>query len=125
MDAIRRQQISEVLNYDRNMNLRVLGMERKQVATNMQDDRTPYVQQVQQGIDNTNTLINNLMVLLDRKRSSATTVAHGPIHYTAATERPYNKAVGDLFMIHEPVTTTRLSRGIWRRAARSTRRRSC
>ena len=72
MDAIRRQQISEVLNYDRNMNLRVLDLEKKQVAT-MQDERTPYVQQDQQGIDNTNTLINNLMVLLDRKRSSTTT----------------------------------------------------
>ena len=64
MDAIRRQQICDVLNYDRNMNLRVLDLERKQVAT-MQDERTPYVQQDQQGIDNTNTLINNLMVLLD------------------------------------------------------------
>ena len=61
------------------------------------------MQQDQQGIDNTNTLINNLMVLLDRKRSSTTTVAHGTIHYTAANEAPYTKAVSDLFMIHEPV----------------------
>ena len=32
MDALRRQQISEILNYDRNMNLRVLALQRKQVA---------------------------------------------------------------------------------------------
>ena len=103
MDAIRRQQISEVLNYDRNMNLRVLAMDRKQVATNMQDERTPYVQQDQLGIDNTNALINNLMVILDRKRSSATTVVHGTTHPTAGNEAPYSSAVSDLFMIHEPV----------------------
>ena len=78
-------------------------MDRKQVATNMQDEVTPYVQQDQEGIDNTNVLINSLMVLLDRKRSGTTTVAHGTIHYTAARERPYAKAVSDLFMIHEPV----------------------
>ena len=102
MGAIRRKQISEVLNYDRNMNLRVLGMERKQVATNMQDERTPYVQQDQEGIDNTNVLINNLMVLLDRKRSSTTTVAHETLH-GAASERPYARAVSELSMIHEPV----------------------
>ena len=77
-------------------------MERKQVAT-MQDERTPYVQQDQQGIDNTNALINNLMVILDRKRSSATTVVHGTTHYTAANEAPYSNEVSDLFMIHEPV----------------------
>ena len=103
MDAIRRQQISEVLNYDRNMNLRVLAMDRKQVATNMQDERMPYVQQDQEGIDNTNTLINNLMVILDRKRSSATTVVHGTNHQTAANESPYSSAISDLAMIHEPV----------------------
>jgi len=85
------------------MNLRVLGMERKQVAMNMHDERTPYVQQDQEGIDNTNALINNLMVLLDRKRSSATTVVHGTRHPTAGTDRPYAKAVLDLSMIHEPV----------------------
>ena len=33
MGAIRRQQISEVLNYDRNMNLKVLAMERKQAVS--------------------------------------------------------------------------------------------
>ena len=32
MDALRRQQINEILNYDRDMNLRVLAFERKQVA---------------------------------------------------------------------------------------------
>jgi len=32
MDALRRQQINEILNYDRNMNLRVLALQRKQVA---------------------------------------------------------------------------------------------
>ena len=32
MDNIRRQQINEILNYDRDMNLRVLALQRKQVA---------------------------------------------------------------------------------------------
>ena len=32
MDAIRRQQLDEILDYDRNMNLKVLALQRKQVA---------------------------------------------------------------------------------------------
>ena len=32
MDALRKRQIHEILNYDKDLNLRVLALERKQVA---------------------------------------------------------------------------------------------
>ena len=44
LDSLRRNQIGEVLNYDRNMNLQVISLERRAVA-NMNDDTDLYAMQ--------------------------------------------------------------------------------
>ena len=65
LDSIRRQQIDEVLNYDKNMNLQVLSLETEGVSK-MDEENDLNVLQKRDVIDGANTLINNLMILLDK-----------------------------------------------------------
>ena len=68
MDSIRRQQIAEVLNYDRNVNLQVVNLEKKGVAK-MGETGALSSLQTQHVLDDTTELINSLMVILDKKKS--------------------------------------------------------
>ena len=69
MDSLRRQQINEILNYDRDMNLRVLALERKQVALmGPEGDGTGIVLN-RDAIDMANESVNSLFVLLDKRRA--------------------------------------------------------
>ena len=68
VDSIRQQQLDEILNYDKNMNLQVLSLERKGVSK-MDEERDLNVLQKQDVIDGANTLINTFMILLDKKKA--------------------------------------------------------
>ena len=67
LDSLRRQQIDEVLNYDKNMNLQVLSLDRKGVSK-MDEASDLTVLQKQDTIDGASTLINTFMILLDKKK---------------------------------------------------------
>ena len=77
LDSLRQQQIDEVLNYDKNMNLQVLSLERKGVSK-MDEETDLKVLQKQDVIDGANTLINTFMILLDKKKAEVfgTTTLH-------------------------------------------------
>ena len=61
MDALRRQQIKEILNYDRDMNLRMLALQRKQVALwGPEDGETGEVLN-QEVVDTTNDSVNTFL----------------------------------------------------------------
>ena len=69
MDVLRRQQIHEILNHDRDMNLRVLAMQRKQVALmGPEGDETGVVLN-QEVIDMANDAVNSSFTLLDQRRA--------------------------------------------------------
>ena len=61
MDALRRQQISEILSYDRNMNLRAPALERKQVALMGPEGDETGVVLSQNAIDMANESVNNFI----------------------------------------------------------------
>ena len=98
MDSIRRQQIAEVLNYDRNVNLQVVNLEKKGVEK-MGETGALSSLQTQHVLDDTTELINSLMVILDKKKASVLSLPH----YTAAHARQHTEAVDDLTNIHEVV----------------------
>ena len=75
IDSIRRRQIDEVLNYDKNMNLQVLSLERKNVPR-MEGATDLALTQKQSVIDSANTQVNSLMLLLDKKRSEVVALPH-------------------------------------------------
>ena len=84
MDSIRRQQIAEVLNYDRNTNLQVINLEKKGVAK-MAETGALSSLQTQYVLDVTAELINSLMIILDKERAGVLslphcTAAHGKQH---------------------------------------------
>ena len=68
---MRRRQIDEVLNYDRNVNLQVLSLERKGVSRMVESPDLTLTQK-QSVIDSSNAQVNSLMLLLDKKRSEVT-----------------------------------------------------
>ena len=69
MDTMRTQQINEILNYDRNINLRALALQRKQVANWGTDGGETGELVNQDVIDASNSLVNSLFVLLDKRRA--------------------------------------------------------
>ena len=98
MDSIRRQQIAEVLNYDRNVNLQVMNLEKKGVAE-MGETSALSSLQTQHVLDDTSELINSLMIILDKKKAGVLSLPH----YTAAHGKQHTDAVDDLTNIHEVV----------------------
>jgi len=74
MDAIRRQQIDEILNYDRNMNLQVLALQRKQVALMGPEGGETGELQKQDVIDTANTSVNSFLVFLDKRSDDVNTI---------------------------------------------------
>ena len=98
MDSIRRQQIAEVLNYDRNMNLRVISLEKKSVEK-MGETGALSSLQTQHVLDDTTELINGLIIILDKKKAGVLSLPH----YTAAHAKQHGEAVDDIANIHEVV----------------------
>ena len=66
MDALRKQQINEILNYERNINLQALALQMKQVANWGTDGGETGELLDQDVIDASNSLVNSLFVLLDK-----------------------------------------------------------
>ena len=75
MDALRKQQINEILNCDRNIRLRVLALQRKQVANWGTEGGETGDLLNQDVIDASNSLVNSLFVLLDKRRADINTIS--------------------------------------------------
>ena len=80
MDALRRQQINEILNYDRDMNLRVLALQRKQVALWGPEGGEIGEALNQEVIDTANDSVRSLFVLLDKRRADINTITRWHYH---------------------------------------------
>ena len=102
MDALRRQQINDILNYDRDMNLRVLALERKQVALMGPEGDDTGVIMDQDAIDMANDAVNSLFVSLDKRRADILTITQW--HYSGS-DRLYREAGSNLGRISEVVDT--------------------
>ena len=100
MDALRRQQINNILNYDRNMNLRALALERKQGALMGPDGGKTGAIINQDVIDMAHDAVNSLFVLLDQRRADINTTTRW--HYRGR-DRVYGDAVSNLGRISEVV----------------------
>ena len=74
MGAVRRQRIDEILNYDRNMNLRALTLQRKQVALWGPEGGGTGDLLNQEVIDTANTSVNTFFVLLDKRTADINTI---------------------------------------------------
>ena len=98
MDSTRRQQIAEVLNYDRNLNLQVINLEKKGVEK-MGETGALSPLQTQHVLDDTTELINGLMIILDKKRAGVLSLPH----YTAAHGKQHTESMDDIANIHEVV----------------------
>ena len=98
LDSLRRQQIDEVLNYDKNMNLQVLSLEQKGVSK-MDEETDLNVLQKQDVIDGANTLINTFMILLDKKKAEVSALQH----YTRAQHELYARSLDALANVYEVV----------------------
>ena len=98
MDSIRRQQIAEVLNYDRNVKLQVMNLEKKGVEK-MGETGALSSLQTQHVLDDTTELINSLKIILDKKRAGVLSLPH----FTAAHGKQHTDAIDDLTNIHEVV----------------------
>ena len=96
IDSIRRQQIDEVLQYDRNMNLQVLNLVKRGVAT-MNENTDLTATQNQELIQGANALVNSLMMLLDKKRAEVTSLPH----YTAAHAEQHTRSVDELSRVYD------------------------
>jgi hypothetical protein len=75
MDSIRRNQINEVLDYDRNMNAMVFAIEKKNVGM-ATENIMPYNQITTEVFDIVKSNINQLIVVLEKKKSDIHTYTH-------------------------------------------------
>ena len=75
MDSIRRNQINEVLDYDRNMNAMVFNIEKKNVGL-YTENVMPYSQITAEVFDVVKSNINQLIVILEKKKSEIHTYTH-------------------------------------------------
>ena len=72
MNDLRRRQIEEVLDYDKNINTMVMNIERKNVGLTT-ESLLPYTQLNAEVNESVSTSINQLFVLLERKKSEVHT----------------------------------------------------
>ena len=101
MDDIRRRQIAEVLDYDKNMNLQVVDMYRKSVARMEPEDHVG-ISQNQELVDTSNTSISSFLVVLDKRRADVATIKSWKFN---AQEKIYSNTVSALGNISEIVDT--------------------
>ena len=74
MDAIRRQQIDEVLNNERDVNKIVFSIEKRNVELST-DNVLPYTQLNSEAINAVGSVVNQLLILLEKKKSDIMIVA--------------------------------------------------
>ena len=102
LDTLRRNQIGEVLNYDKNMNLQVISLERRAVPK-MKNDTDLSAMQDQHVLDTSNKAIGKLTTLLDKKRAAI--VPMQQYIATPAHERYYSTAVVEIYNIPEVISS--------------------
>ena len=98
IDSIRRQQIDEVLQYDRNMNLQAINLEKSSVAK-MGESTDLSATQNQEVIQGANALLNSFMTLLDKKRAEASSL---PL-YTFAHAEQHTRSVDELSRVYDVI----------------------
>ena len=99
MDDIRRRQIDEVLNYDKNVNMQVLDLRRKQVAK-WERGEAGEMEDAPNTIDTANTYVNSLFVILDKRRADVNTISQWQFK---GPDKIYNNAMSDIARISEVV----------------------
>jgi len=75
IDAIRRRQIDDVLNYDRNMNIQTL-ISTGRAVSKMDEGSDLREMQSQTVLTSTDTAVKSLATLLDQKRAAVLSVKH-------------------------------------------------
>ena len=98
IDSIRRQQIDKVLQYDRNMNLQAINLEKNSVAK-MGESTDLSATQNQEVIQGANALVNSFMMLQDKKRAEVTSLQH----YTAAHAEQHTRSVDELSRVYDVI----------------------
>ena len=107
MDALRRQQLNEIRNYDTDMNLRVLVLQRKQVALWGPEGGETSELLNQEVIDTANDSVRSLFVLLDIRRADVNTITRWHYH---GSDKVYGDAVSTLGRMSEIVDTCKSAR---------------
>ena len=67
LDQLRKKQIDETLNYDKIMNQKAFRIEKMNGQNERSKELTPYTQLNAEDIGATNELVNNLIILLEKK----------------------------------------------------------
>jgi hypothetical protein len=67
LDQLRKRQIDETLNYDKLMNQKAFRIEKMNGQKEQNEELTPYTQLNSEDIGATNELVNNLIILLEKK----------------------------------------------------------
>ena len=80
------------------MNLQVLNLERRGVAKMDESSDLKFTQN-QDVIENANTKINNLLILLDKKRAESSSLQH----YTPAHAEQHTSSVDELAKVYEVI----------------------
>ena len=98
IDSIRRQQLDEFLQYDRNINLQALNLEKSGVAK-MDESTDLSTTQNQEVIQGANALVNSFMMLLDKKRAEVSSLPH----YTFAHADQHTRSVDELSRVYDVI----------------------
>ena len=101
IDAIRRRQIDEVMNYDRNINIQTM-ISTGRAVSKMGDSTDLRAMQDKTVLDTTATSLNTLTTLLDQKRAAV--VSMKQYIHTRAQEQYFAAAVAQLYDYGEVVT---------------------
>ena len=101
IDAIRRRQIDEVMNYDRNINIQTM-ISTGRAVSKMGDSTDLRAMQDKTVLDATATSLNTLTTLLDQKRAAV--VSMKQYIHTRAQEQYFAAAVAQLYDYGEVVT---------------------
>ena len=101
IDAIRRRQIDEVLNYDRNMNIQMMISTRRAVSK-MDDNTDLQTMQDQTVLDTAATSLSSMTTLLDQERAAV--VSMKQYIHTRAHEQYFATAIAQLYDYGEVVT---------------------
>ena len=67
LDQLRKKEIDETLNYDKTMNQKAFRIEKMNGQNEQSKELTPYTQLNAEDIGATNELVNNLIILLEKK----------------------------------------------------------
>jgi hypothetical protein len=99
MDAIRKAQIREVLDYDKNINTMVFNLSKSQVARTS-DNVLPYVQLNAQATDGMKAIVNGLLIIFEKKQAQLRYVIQNPDKWNT---NKYSQNVSEVGMIEDVI----------------------